>query len=137
MKDGHVHSIDTFENMMDTDPEFQHLMKTTAKEEKKEEEEEVNEDEVETEKKDVQKKKGGKKPAAALMQVEERATKSVDIATYKAYVEASGSIWVAPLIILTLIISQGANITTSLWLSWWTSNKWGLDKGTYVCSHSI
>ena len=131
MKEGTIHSIDTFDHLMSSDAEFQKLMATTAKEEKKEDEDEVNEDEVEEEKKDVAKKKG-KKPVTALMQVEERATKGVSFQIYKEYIKATGSVWVAPLVILTLIISQGANITTSLWLSWWTSDKFGYSKGVYV-----
>lgn len=132
MREGSIHTIDTFDNLMAHDEEFQKLMATTAVEEKHEDAEEVLEDEVETEKKDNKKKKGGKKPAAALMQAEERAVKSVSFATYKAYIKASGSLAVAPLIVLLLIVSQGANIVTSLWLSWWTSNKFGFSDGTYI-----
>jgi len=132
MKEGRVHTINTFDQLMAHDAEFQKLMATTAKEETKEEEEDVNEDEVEDEKKDVTKKKAGKKPPGALMQAEERAVKGVSYDIYKAYIKASGSLWAAPAIIITLIISQGANIATSLWLSWWTSNKFGYSKGVYV-----
>ncbi|KAI5206406.1 ABC multidrug transporter-like protein [Aureobasidium subglaciale] len=133
VQDGMAYKIDTFDNLMATDADFQKLMATTASEEKKEEaEEEVDGGEVEEEKKDVQKKTGGKKPAAALMQAEERAVKSVSFGIYKAYIKASGSLAVAPLILLTLILSQGANIATSLWLSWWTSNKFGYTRGTYI-----
>jgi len=49
-----------------------------------------------------------------------------------AYIRAAGGLWVAPLVFLLLILSQGANISTSLWLSWWTSNKFGFNTGTYV-----
>ncbi|KAH0286486.1 ABC multidrug transporter-like protein [Aureobasidium namibiae CBS 147.97] len=131
VQDGTAYKIDTFDNLMATDADFQKMMATTAKEEKKPEEE-VDGDEVEEEKKDVQQKTGGKKPAAALMQAEERAVKSVSFGIYKAYVKASGSLGVAPLILLTLILSQGANIATSLWLSWWTSNKFGYTRGKYI-----
>lgn len=133
VQNGKAYKIDTFDNLMATDADFQKLMATTAVEEKKEEqEEEIDGGEVEEEKKDVQKKNGGKKPAAALMQAEERAVKSVSVGIYMAYVRASGSILMLPLIILALILSQGANISTSLWLSWWTSNKFGYSKGVYV-----
>ncbi|THZ15415.1 ABC multidrug transporter-like protein [Aureobasidium pullulans] len=133
VQDGTAYKIDTFDNLMATDADFQKLMATTASEEKKEEQEEpVDEDEVEEEKKDVKKTTGGKKPAAALMQAEERAVKSVSFGIYKAYVKASGSLAVAPLILLTLILSQGANIATSLWLSWWTSDKFGYSRGAYI-----
>lgn len=132
MKEGHIETIDTFENLMANNEEFQKLMASTASEEKEEEEEEVVEDKVEADKKLVRKKKRGKKPTGGLMQAEERAVKGVSIDIYGAYVKASGSILVAPLIIFLLIISQGANIVTSLWLSWWTSNKFGYSKGIYV-----
>lgn len=131
MKEGAIHKIATFPDLMANDAEFQKLMETTATAEKVEEEEEVNEDEVEEEKK-VSKKKKGRKPAAALMQQEERAVKSVGWNVYAAYIKASGSYFSAPLVFFLLIISQGANIVTSLWLSWWTSDKFGLQEGVYI-----
>ncbi|GAB7349652.1 hypothetical protein MBLNU459_g0328t1 [Dothideomycetes sp. NU459] len=131
MQEGRIHTIDTFDNLMAHDREFQKLMETTAKEEKKEEVDEVVEDEIEGEKKAITKKEV-KKPGAALMQAEERAVKSVSFKIYKAYIEASGSLLMAPLIIGVLVLSQGANIATSLWLSWWTSNKFHYSTGTYI-----
>ncbi|KXT18138.1 hypothetical protein AC579_7720 [Pseudocercospora musae] len=131
MKEGRIHKIATFPDLMANDFEFQKLMETTATEEKKEEEDHVNEDEIEEEKKDSKKKKG-RKPAAALMQQEEKAVNSVGWSVYVAYIKAAGSILVAPLILGLLIISQGANIMTSLWLSYWTSQKWGLQLGVYI-----
>lgn len=98
---------------------------------KKEEQEGEQEDEREGEKKKAQKKKG-RKPAGALMQQEEKATASVGWDVYAAYVRAAGSIWVAPFILLILIVSQGANIVTSLWLSWWTAGKFGFSDGIYI-----
>lgn len=114
MKEGMIYKIATFPDLMENDAEFQKLMETTAQEEKHEDEELVNEDEVEDEKKEVKKKKKGKKPAAALMQQEERAVDSVGWSVYAAYIRASGGMWVAPLVLILLVISQGANIMTSL-----------------------
>ena len=119
MKDGRIHKTSTFSDLMDNDEEFQKLMATTAVEEKEEDEDHVNDDEVEDEKKKMQKKKG-RKPAVALMQQEEKAVSSVGWDVYAAYIKAAGSIWVAPMIFSLLVISQGANIVTSLWLSYWT-----------------
>jgi ATP-binding cassette subfamily C (CFTR/MRP) protein 1 len=130
MKDGGIHKVATFNELMQDDTEFQKIMETTASEEKKEEE--PNEDEIEGEKKQVRRKKGGKKPGAGLMQAEERAVNGIGWNVYVAYLRASGSILIAPFVIFLLIISQGANITTSLWLSWWTSNKWGYSQGEYI-----
>lgn len=118
MEEGRIQAIDTFDNLMNSHPAFQLLMETTAVEEKHEEEDHVNDDEVEGGKKDAKKKRKG----AALMQAEERAVKSVPWSVYIDYVRASGSLLNAPLVFIFLLMSQGANIATSLWLSWWTSD---------------
>ncbi|KAI9714511.1 MAG: hypothetical protein M1820_000472 [Bogoriella megaspora] len=131
MQDGHIETVDTFDNLMSNNEAFQKLMATTAIEEEEQEEGRVNDNEIEEEKKD-QKKRKGKKPPGALMQTEERAVKSVGWDVYIAYIKASGSILVLPLVFILLVLSQGANISTSLWLSWWTSNKFGYSEGTYI-----
>ncbi|KAI5807531.1 P-loop containing nucleoside triphosphate hydrolase protein [Peziza echinospora] len=71
-------------------------------------------------------------PKAGLMQAEERATSAVPWSVYKAYIVSSGSILVAPAVILLLALSQAANIMTTLWLSYWTSGKYGLSRDTYI-----
>ena len=131
MENGEIRTVDTFEKLMATDEAFQHLMATTAQEEKEEELEKVDGDEQEEEKKDVQRKKKAKK-AAALMTQEERAVSSVSWSVYSAYLKASGTLLNGPLAIFFLILSQGANIATSLWLSYWTSNAFGFSTGTYI-----
>ena len=131
MKEGSIFKVATFRDLMDNDEEFQRLMETTAVEDEQEEEAEVLEDEVEEEKK-TSKKRKGKKPQAALMQIEERAVKSVGSEVYLEYIRASGSIWNLPLVLVNLIASQGANIGTSLWLSYWTSDRFGFSKGVYM-----
>ena len=131
MQEGRIETIDTFSNLMNNNRSFQNLMATTAQEEKVEEEAGVNEDEIEDEKKDAKKRKSFKR-GAALMQQEERAVKSVSWRVYAAYIRASGSLLYGPMVVLILILSQGGNITTSLWLSWWTSNKFGYSEGKYI-----
>ncbi|KAK7954832.1 hypothetical protein PG996_015635 [Apiospora saccharicola] len=127
MEGGKIQAVDTFANLMANDPGFQKVMETTAVEEKHEEEEVVVEEKT-AETKDKKKKKR----APGLMQAEERAVASVPWSVYGDYVRAAGSIFLAPLVFLTLITSQGANIATSLWLSYWTSDKFGLSSGVYI-----
>lgn len=134
LQDGQIESIDTFDNLMRDNEGFQKMMASTAQEEKIEEEV-ADEDEVEDEKKDAKKRKVVKR-GAALMQQEERAVKSVSWSVYDAYIRASGSLLNGPMIVFLLILSQGANITTSLWLSWWTSNKFGYPEGTYIGAYA-
>ncbi|KAJ4988381.1 ABC transporter [Stagonosporopsis vannaccii] len=132
---GEVQAVDTFPNLMAHNEGFQQLMTMTASEEKHEEEEEALEDEVEDEKKIAKKQKKQKK-AAALMQVEERATKNVSWDVWFQYIKAGGGIWVGPLVFILLVLSQGANIVTSLWLSYWTSDKFGYSEGAYIGAYA-
>lgn len=135
VEEGRVLAVDTFPNLMANNEGFQQLMKTTAKHEEQEEEKEIAEEEVKEVVKET-KKDLKKKKAAALMQVEERATKSVSWGVWIAYIKAGGGIWVGPLVFLLLVLSQGANIVTSLWLSFWTSNKFGYSEGAYIGAYA-
>ncbi|KAI4255845.1 MAG: hypothetical protein LQ352_002363 [Teloschistes flavicans] len=133
LQEGRIETIDTFDNLMRYNEDFQKLMASTAQEEKQDDE--VSEDEQEEEKKDAKKRKVSKR-GAALMQQEERAVRSVSWSVYDAYIRASGSIFNGPLVIFLLICSQGANIATSLWLSYWTSDKFGYSTGTYIGTYA-
>ncbi|KAL7793341.1 P-loop containing nucleoside triphosphate hydrolase protein [Trichoderma afarasin] len=135
MDGGKIQAVDTFENLMRDHKGFQDLMETTAVEKKEEDEEDDDEDKLKqltlTETAEARKNKKNKK-GAALMQQEEKAQASVPWSVYGAYVRASGTLFNAPLVIFVLILSQGANIMTSLWLSYWTSDKFGLSMGQYI-----
>ncbi|KAL8936625.1 MAG: hypothetical protein Q9211_004099 [Gyalolechia sp. 1 TL-2023] len=133
MEEGCIKTIDTFENLMSRNEDFQRMMASTAQEEKQDDD--VGEDEVEDEKKDVKKRTVSKR-GAALMQQEERAVRSVSWRVYDAYIRASGSIWNGPFVIFLLVCSQGANIATSLWLSYWTSDKFGYTAGVYIGTYA-
>lgn len=128
MDQGRVQAIDTFDNLMREHVGFQQLMESTALEEKQEEDDGAPAPNFDANETKGKKKKGGK----GLMQTEERAVSSVPWSVYGAYVRASGTILNAPLVALLIIIAQAANIITSLWLSWWTSNKYDLSTGEYI-----
>lgn len=128
MQDGHIAAFDTYDNLMAHNEGFAHMMVGTAAEE----------EEGDGDTKDGQTSKKNRKNAKrgmALMQAEERAVKSVPWSVYSAYIRASGSIFNGPILLILLVISQSANIATSLWLSYWTSNKFHLAMGQYVCAH--
>ena len=128
MEGGKIQAIDTFDNLMAHHAGFKHLMETTAVEEDKKNDEAAIDDEPAEGQKDKKKKKRGQ----GLMQAEERAVASVPWSVYGAYIHASGTILNAPMTLFVLILSQGANIVTSLWLSYWTSNSLGLSMGVYI-----
>ncbi|KAK3952146.1 P-loop containing nucleoside triphosphate hydrolase protein [Pseudoneurospora amorphoporcata] len=125
MDGGRIQAVDTFDNLMRDCEEFRQMLESTAQEEKKEADEAPV---VAAEEEAPKKKKKGK----SLMQAEERAVASVPWSVYTSYVKASGSFLNAPIVLVLLVIAQGSNIMTSLWLSWWTSDKFGLSLGQYI-----
>lgn len=135
VEEGRVQAVDTFDNLMANNEDFQQLMSTTAKHDEQEEDE-GNEGDVDTKVKDTKKQKKSKKQAA-LMQAEERATKSVSWGVWIEYIRAGGGLWVGPLVFILLVLSQGANIVTSLWLSYWTSDKFGYSEVSTTCTNRL
>lgn len=135
MDEGRIHAVDTFDNLLRDNELFKRLM-STSRQENLEEEETETVDEVSEERADEQKvpdKTSTAKPAVALMEEEEKATSSVDWKVWKAYIRQSGGYFNAVAIIILLGIANVANIWTSLWLSYWTSNKYpALSMGQYI-----
>lgn len=132
LDEGLVKSVGTFDELMARDEEFQTLLANTASNADITKTDEESEEEVADVAKEAKKKSKTRKAAKALMQDEERATDSVAWSVYSNYIKASGSWLAGPLVFLLLVVSQGATIVTSLWLSFWTSDKFGFSVGQYV-----
>jgi ABC-type multidrug transport system fused ATPase/permease subunit len=134
MDEGRIHAVDTFDKLMRDNEVFKRLMSSSRQEDMQEEEEAVDEAVDETDEKEPSSKKAAPaKPAAALMQQEEKATESVGWSVWKAYIKASGSYFNAIIVFILLGLTNVANIWTSLWLSYWTSDKYpGLSTGQYI-----
>ncbi|GAB1315033.1 ATP-binding cassette transporter yor1 [Madurella fahalii] len=125
MEEGKIQAIDTFDNLMKNSEGFQQLMESTAVEEKKD-----GGAVTQVQGEDVQSKK--RKKGKGLMQAEERALASVPWSVYASYTRASGTIFNAPIVLALLILSQGTNIVTSLWLAYWTADSFSLSTGIYI-----
>lgn len=136
MDEGRIDAVDTFDNLMRDNELFRRLMSTSRQEDSKDEEEdaeELAEEEIEKPKEVETTPKAPAKPAAALMQQEEKATASVGWGVWKAYVRASGSYFNALVVFILLALANVANIWTSLWLSYWTSDKYpSFSTGQYI-----
>ena len=135
MDGGRIVDMGTFPNLMASNADFAKLIHDNAEAEQRENKKEDGDDEEPGNDADVGKKKAKKqkkKPATALMQAEEKAVSSVSWGVYHAYIKSAGSILMFPVVMLLLILSQGSNIVTSLWLSWWTDGKFGYSRGVYV-----
>lgn len=158
MDDGVVKAVGAYEELMRTQERFRLLVGEYAQDKLGQEQQRVEiiegetdltDDGVSKEKLDMRliswtesSKQGYKKsvarqtPTKPLLQTEERATSSVGWKVYKAYIEGSGTILTAPGIIFVLLLSQGASVVTTLWLSFWTSDKFGLNNRTYAAIYS-
>lgn len=133
MEDGKIEAIGTYDKLMESNAEFAKMMGEIATEAQAEKMDDNEKDSTEEEIEEIEVKE--KKPQGqpkALMQAEERAVSSVPWKVYEAYIRASGSILVAPAIVAILCLSQAANIMTTMWLGYWTSNKYHLPNGVYV-----
>ncbi|KIH94495.1 hypothetical protein SPBR_05491 [Sporothrix brasiliensis 5110] len=126
MEAGKIQAVDTFDNLMRDHEGFQQLMESTSVEE----EQEASAPAAASA--DAEGKKKKTKKGKTLMQSEERAVASVPWSTIADYIRSSGSILNGPLVVFLLILSQGSNIVTSLWLSYWTSDKFGFTTGVYI-----
>jgi ABC-type multidrug transport system fused ATPase/permease subunit len=138
MVDGRIAAIGTFQHLMNSNPAFARLLAATGPQQKREEnggEEEAS-----------QAKAGGAEAAAAgemmeskkqddarqLMQEDVKAVDSVPWSVYVAWIRAFGSVFNMLAVLLLLALFRAANILTSLWLSWWVSNKYHLSRGQNV-----
>ncbi|KAI9764254.1 MAG: hypothetical protein M1839_005970 [Geoglossum umbratile] len=129
LEEGEVVAIDTFENLITHNEAFSTMMARISQDEKGEGGRAGDGDQTDSSSKgSTEPKRNG----GALMQAEERAISSVPWSVYGAYISASGSVLNAPLALALLIISQGANIATGLWLSWWSADKFRLSTGQYI-----
>ncbi|KAF9181719.1 hypothetical protein BGZ50_005356 [Haplosporangium sp. Z 11] len=156
MKDGMIVESGTFHQLMENHGEFSSLMKAHGGIEEGEQEVEEPEsdqgadsassDEKASEsgssetKKDVSEKKAESAASGKpkeLMSKEERSTGTVDGKIYKSYVNAAGGIYLVPLLVFVLIITQVAKVGNDLWLSWWTSDQFNQTQKFYMVLYAV
>ncbi|KAF9086556.1 hypothetical protein BGX27_003172, partial [Mortierella sp. AM989] len=152
IKDGEIVERGTFHELMENDGEFSSLMKAHGGIEDVEQGAEEAEDEsIDTaitvgaekavdgesgEKKDAATEKKAGKPKE-LMSQEERSTGSVEGKIYLDYINASGGLFLIPLLLSLLIITQVAKVGNDLWLSWWTSNQFNQSQKFYMIFYAV
>lgn len=112
LSDGRIAEQGTYAELMSSGKEFSRFVNefvSKEQEEEKEEEEEVKDD--------LKEEKVGKKAIAgkALMQTEERNTGAISWEVYKEYMKAGAGEVVIPMLILAMILMQGATVLSSYW----------------------
>lgn len=72
-------------------------------------------------------------PSSPIILDEDRALRNVKWAVIREYLEATGSVWNVPFIIIWSWLSQGLVVFTGLWLAWWVSDYFPtLNTGQYI-----
>jgi hypothetical protein len=133
MVDGRVTASGTYQHLMDTNPAFAKLLASAGpQQEKGEEEEQPSRGQSGPAEAVAGEGKETKKEAQQLMQEDVKAIDSVPWSVYVAWMRGSGSILNILVVLLMLALFRAANILTSLWLSWWVSNKYDLSRGQNV-----
>ena len=124
MNDGQISAFDTYENLMAGNEEFRGMMSTVDTR---------HQDTAEGEKPaETAAAKSGQQAKDSLMQEEDRGSDTIALKVYYNYFKAAGSAFALPLLLVILVLQQGSNIITSLWLAWWTSDKFGFETPKYV-----
>jgi ATP-binding cassette, subfamily C (CFTR/MRP), member 1 len=131
MRDGRIVEQGTYEELLSRRGNFSRLIELFGNKDEGKKEDEPSEAPA-----PKKKEKGGWRRGRGLMEAEERKTGAVSRAVYLEYARAGGGIWIIPAILLSVILSNGVNIFTSLWLSSWTSNKYNLPQKTYVAVYT-
>ncbi|EIW55759.1 multidrug resistance-associated ABC transporter [Trametes versicolor FP-101664 SS1] len=136
MDEGVIVEQGTYQDLMDNGQMFSRLMEEYGSLDKQEEaaaEEEVPEVLAQVKGKAA----APEKAHQTLMQEEERLTGAVAASVYTKYFKYAGGVTVFPLIMLFLVLSQGAQVANNLFLGFWTSQSVkGFDQGDYMGTYA-
>lgn len=87
-----------------------------------------NADEVTFDEKD----KSSLSKTSKIIDEEEKMTGSVAFSVFKHYIDKCGGLLFAVPVLFLALLCSGIQMTTSLWLSWWTTNKFNLGLAGYM-----
>ncbi|KAF2000827.1 putative ABC transporter [Amniculicola lignicola CBS 123094] len=117
MREGTIHKIATYPELIENDTDFQELMGSTSMQERTVDQEKTPQSEI--------KSTGGEESqTVALMQDEERSLKRISWDVWISYFRASGSLLFIFTILGLIIALQCAMLASSIWLSYWTRDDW-------------
>ncbi|KAJ3108953.1 hypothetical protein HDU97_009686 [Phlyctochytrium planicorne] len=67
-----------------------------------------------------------------FLEDEERAKGSLKMAVWLSFYRAAGGLPIVLAILLAALLQQGLGLTTSLWLVWWSNDRFSFEQNTYL-----
>lgn len=137
LEDGRVKALDTFDNLIGRYPEIlgDLVHKAVGNQDevsKKKDEKTSHATQAEGETAALDEKLAGDDTMPVLIQAEEQATAGIPWAVYTSYIASSYSSLLIILAIPLLCLAQGSSLLCGLWLAWWTVDRFGLARNTYI-----
>ncbi|KAI3325495.1 P-loop containing nucleoside triphosphate hydrolase protein [Xylariaceae sp. AK1471] len=130
---GSIKAIGTFQELHDTNAEFQEMIIRYSQKESQPREKTTSDIEKKTSPGEAEEKRPETtSDNGALIKDEEMATGSLPLSLYAHYIRSSGSLFYGLIPIVLLIVAQVANTLTNIWLSWWVSGRFNLTRGAYI-----
>ncbi|KAI0925971.1 hypothetical protein AcV5_008554 [Taiwanofungus camphoratus] len=128
--DGYVSEQGTYAELIVKEGDFARFAREFGAKEQETEEDEAIESQEKIEQKET--KKDAPAAKATMMQTEERSTGSVNGRIYKEYLKAGKGAIIIPLLAVSLVLLQGAQVMSSYWLVYWEEDKWHYGSGFYM-----
>ncbi|KAH9849408.1 multidrug resistance-associated ABC transporter [Lenzites betulinus] len=134
MDEGVIVEQGTYQDLMADGEMFSRLMEEYGSLEKQEENAIIDKPELKV--KDL-KAKGPEREHQTLIQAEERLTGAVSTSVYTKYFKFAGGAAVFPMIMLWLVLSQGAQVANNLFLGFWTAQSVrGFNQADYMGTYA-
>ena len=138
MVDGRIEAVGAYQDLLETNSRFRTHMSSAGSQQTNEPEsrKDETEDRDEDLSSDTDQSIEDTKEAKQLMQDDVKIVDSVPWSVYLAWVRSSGGLMGGFMNVIVILLThcafRAANMLTSLALSWWVSNLYGLSRGQYV-----
>jgi ATP-binding cassette subfamily C (CFTR/MRP) protein 1 len=133
MSEGRIRKLDVYQNLVDNDQDFAAFVrgdKDDAVDSAVASTRDPNRREASAS--NPEKEENESQAQQDTVEEEDRTTKAVSWSVYGALLSTRTSILLFAFCVPFLLIGNGSLVITQLWLSWWSSDRYGLPRNTYI-----